>query len=119
MITIIFEVIPKPGHKDAYLEVAASMREAVETIDGFIEVERFQSLTNPDKLLSLSTFRDEAAVEEWRNLAVHRRAQSKGRNIYFENYRLRVVSVLRDYGKHDRAQAPADSRSVHENEDAS
>lgn len=113
MIAIIFEVIPAEGKKDAYLDVAATMRPLVEQVEGFISVERFQSITNPDKLLSLSFFEDEAAVERWRALEKHRAAQTAGRAGLFEDYRLRVAHVLRDYGKHDRAEAPADSRDRH------
>ena len=114
MIAVIFEVEPAEGMTEAYLAMAAEMRPLVEQIDGFISVERFQSLTNPGKLLSLSFFRDEAALDEWRALTQHRRAQSAGRNRMFSDYRLRVVSVMRDYGKYDRAQAPADSRAIHD-----
>lgn len=114
MIAIIFEVIPAEGRKDQYLDIAAEMRPLVHEIDGFLSVERFQSLTDPDKLLSLSFFRDEAAVEQWRQLTAHRRAQSKGRAGLFADYRLRVAHVLRDYGLTDRAEAPSDSRAMHE-----
>ena len=109
MIAIIFEVEPAEGQQDAYLDVAAAMRPLIDQIDGFISVERFQSLTNPGKLLSLSFFRDEAAVDEWRKLTQHRSAQSKGRAGIFSDYRLKVAHVLRDYGMHDRDQAPTDS----------
>lgn len=113
MIAIIFEVIPAEGKQDAYLDIAATMRPLVEQVEGFISVERFQSLTNPGKLLSISFFEDEAAVDRWRALEKHRAAQSAGRNALFDDYRLRVAHVLRDYGKHDRAEAPADSRAHH------
>ncbi|WP_193170998.1 antibiotic biosynthesis monooxygenase family protein [Nisaea nitritireducens] len=113
MIAVIFEVEPHPDHKDGYLEIAASMRALVDQVDGFISVERFQSLTNEGKLLSLSYFRDEKAVEDWRNLVAHRQAQAQGRDKYFKDYRLRIASVLRDYGMNDREQAPADSKEVH------
>ncbi len=113
MIAIIFEVEPADGQKDAYLDIAAEMRPLVEQVDGFISVERFQSLTNPDKLLSLSLFRDEAAVENWRNLTEHRRAQAKGRAGVFRDYRLRVAQVIRDYSMTEREQAPQDSRARH------
>lgn len=113
MIAIIFEVEPAEGQKEPYLDMAAKMRSLVEEVEGFISVERFQSLTNPAKLLSLSFWEDEAAVERWRRLEGHRRAQKAGRERMFEDYRLRVVSVIRDYGKHDRLQAPDDSRVVH------
>ena len=113
MIAVIFEVRPKPGHKQAYLDIAAKMRPMVEQIDGFISVERFQSLTDEGKLLSISFFRDEAALDEWRTLTAHRAAQKAGRDIHFADYRLRIAGVIRDYGKYDRDQAPADSRTVH------
>lgn len=114
MIAVIFEVEPAEGRQADYLDVAAAMRPLIEQIDGFISVERFQSLTNPGKLLSLSYFRDEAAVEEWRRLSAHRAAQSKGRGGIFSDYRLRVAHVIRDYGMFDRDQAPGDSLAVHD-----
>jgi heme-degrading monooxygenase HmoA len=113
MIAIIFEVMPAEGQKDAYLDIAATMRPMVEQVEGFISVERFQSLTNPDKLLSISFFEDEDAVLRWRKLAAHRNAQSKGRNGVFSDYRLRVAHVLRDYGMFERDQAPEDSVKAH------
>lgn len=112
MIAVIFEVIPHADKKQAYLDMAAEMRPLVEQIDGFVSVERFQSLTDPDKLLSVSFFRDEAALEDWRRLTGHRKAQKAGRTSYFKDYRLRVARVLRDYGMHERDEAPADSRDV-------
>ena len=113
MIAIIFEVEPAEGRTDQYLDIAAAMRPLVEQVDGFISVERFRSITNPDKLLSLSFFRDEAAVQDWRRLEQHRRAQEAGRGGVFAGYRLRVAQVLRDYGMEDRAEAPADSLAAH------
>ena len=113
MIAIIFEVEPVAEHRDAYLDIAAKLKPELEKIDGFISVERFQSITNPGKMLSLSFFRDETAVQAWRNLESHRRAQEAGRGGIFANYRLRVASVLRDYGMNERAQAPGDSVAVH------
>ena len=113
MIAIIFEVLPAEGQKDAYLDIAAKMRPMVEQVEGFISVERFQSLTNPDKLLSISFFEDEDAVARWRQLAAHRSAQERGRDGVFSDYRLKVCHVLRDYGMTDRAQAPQDSRETH------
>ncbi|UDM52406.1 antibiotic biosynthesis monooxygenase [Cupriavidus sp. MP-37] len=114
MIAVIFEVEPAPGRQDTYLDIAAHLRPQLEAIDGFISVERFQSLTNPNKLLSLSFFRDEAAVIAWRNTLAHRQAQAAGRSGVFAGYRLRVAQVLRDYGLDAREQAPADSRAVHD-----
>lgn len=113
MIAVIFEVHPSPAFKQEYLDIAAQMRVLLEQVDGFISVERFQSLSDPSKLLSLSYFRDEEAVSAWRSLAAHRGAQSKGRDHIFEDYQLRVATVLRDYGLNDRAQAPSDSNAVH------
>jgi heme-degrading monooxygenase HmoA len=114
MIAVIFEVWPADGRKDSYLERATRLRDDLEQIDGFISVERFQSLTEPDKLLSLSFFRDEDAVVRWRNHARHRATQAAGRGGIFADYRLRVAAVLRDYGLNEREQAPADSRSAHQ-----
>jgi heme-degrading monooxygenase HmoA len=114
MIAVIFEVWPADGRKDDYLGLAASLRRDLERIDGFISVERFQSLTEPNKLLSLSFWRDEAAVRAWRANAAHRPAQQAGRAGIFADYRLRVASVVRDYGMNERAQAPEDSRAVHD-----
>ncbi len=114
MIAVIFEVEIAAGRKSDYLDIASSLRPLLEQVDGFISVERFQSLSNPNKLLSLSFYKDEKAVEDWRNLVKHREAQAKGRKGIFSNYRLKVVQVLRDYGMHDRAQAPGDSQSVHQ-----
>jgi len=114
MIAVIFEVEPAEGQQEAYLEQAAAMRPLVEEIEGFISVERFESLSTPGKLLSLSYFRDEAAVEEWRRLSDHRAAQAMGREEIFEDYSIKVTEVLRDYGKLDRAEAPEDSLDVHD-----
>ena len=113
MIAVIFEVRPAEGHTDAYLALAAKLREDLMQMDGFISVERFQSLTDPGKMLSLSFWRDEAAVAGWRNHERHRATQAAGRGGVFADYRLRVAAVLRDYGMEDREQAPADSRAHH------
>lgn len=113
MITVIFEVLPREGQKDAYLAMAAEMRPLVDAIDGFISVERFESLSTPGKLLSVSSFRDEAALDEWRRLTKHRSAQRAGRERMFAEYRIRVTSVMRDYTMEKRAEAPEDSRALH------
>jgi heme-degrading monooxygenase HmoA len=113
MIAVIFEVFPADGRKEEYLDIAAGLRPILQEIDGFISVERFQSLTDPKKILSLSFFRDEDAVRQWRNTMAHRSAQAKGRAGIFADYRLRIASVIRDYGMHERDEAPADSRAVH------
>jgi heme-degrading monooxygenase HmoA len=109
MIAVIFEVWPTPGRKDDYLAIAAELRPRLEQIDGFISVERFQSITEPGKMLSLSFFRDEEAVKAWRNTEEHRAAQKTGRGGVFANYRLRIAEVARDYGMRERAEAPKDS----------
>lgn len=114
MIAIIFEVIPAPGRRQEYLDLAAQLRPELERQDGFISVERFASLSNEGKLLSLSYWRDEEAVKNWRRVEAHRLAQARGRNGVFADYRLRVAGVLRDYGMSEREQAPADSRAAHE-----
>ena len=106
MIAVIFEVWPAQGRKDDYLAIAATLREDLVKIDGFISVERFQSITDPGKLLSLSFWRDEAAIIKWRQQEEHHRAQWQGRGGIFADYRLRVASVVRDYGMFDRAEAP-------------
>lgn len=113
MIAVIFEVSLRAGQEDAYLDMAAQMLALLDEVEGFVSVERFQSLAQPDKLLSLSFFRDEVAVAQWREMAAHRRAQKAGRMRMFADYRLRVVQVIRDYGKSDRNEAPGDSRALH------
>ncbi|HET6233831.1 MAG TPA: antibiotic biosynthesis monooxygenase [Acetobacteraceae bacterium] len=113
MIAVIFEVWPAPDRKQNYLDLAAALRPLLEQIDGFISIERFESLSEPGKILSLSFFRDEAAVQAWRNTMEHRAAQAQGRAGVFRDYRLRIAGVIRDYGMHQREQAPADSRARH------
>lgn len=113
MIAVIFEVQPHAELKHEYLEIAANLRPLLEQIDGFISIERFESLSTPDKILSLSFFRDETAVHAWRSLEQHRGAQAKGRTRIFEDYRLRIAGVIRDYGMFERDQAPTDSRKLH------
>ena len=112
MIAVIFEVWPANGRKQTYLDIAAELKPELEKIDGFLSIERFQSLTDDTKLLSLSFWRDEAAVQAWRNVEHHRQAQHAGRTGVFRDYRLRIASVVRDYGLNERAEAPADSRAV-------
>ena len=114
MIAVIFEVVPAPGRKQEYLDLAASLRPELEKMDGFISIERFESLTNPGKVLSLSIWRDDDAVKRWRELEGHRVAQAKGRGGIFADYRLRVAHIIRDYGMSEREQAPADSRAAHD-----
>ena len=113
MIAVIFEVRPHDNRRQEYLDLAASLRPLFEKIDGFVSVERFQSLTDPGKLLSLSFWRDEEAVAAWRRVEQHRRAQAKGRGEFFADYRLRIAAVIRDYGMFERDQAPGDSRQTH------
>ncbi|HEX2911664.1 MAG TPA: antibiotic biosynthesis monooxygenase [Chloroflexia bacterium] len=113
MIAVIFEVYPKAGNRQEYLDIAAALRPLLDTIEGFISIERFESLTQPGKILSLSFWKDEKAVQEWRQLAAHRKAQHRGREVVFEDYRLRVAGIIRDYGMFEREQAPADSREYH------
>jgi heme-degrading monooxygenase HmoA len=113
MIAVIFEVIPAEGRKQEYLDIALSLRPQLDLMDGFISIERFESLYRPGKFLSLSFWRDEEAVKQWRNTEEHRQAQEKGRHGIFEDYRLRIAGMIRDYGMDDRTQAPADSKARH------
>jgi len=113
MIAVIFELWPAEGQEAAYFDLAANLRTDLEKIDGFLSVERFQSLADPAKYLSLSFFRDEQSAAAWRNFPSHRASQTLGRTGVFADYRLRVASVLRDYGLHQRDQAPPDSRTAH------
>ena len=113
MIAVIFEVVPADDAARAtYLQFAARLRPLLDGIGGFVSLERFQSLTKPSRILSLSFWRDEEAIAEWRNVEAHRAAQARGRSGVFADYRLRIAAVVRDYGLNDRAQAPADSRSA-------
>jgi heme-degrading monooxygenase HmoA len=113
MHAVIFEVWPKEQGRKEYLDIAAALRPRLEQIDGFISIERFQSLTDPGKVLSLSFWRDDAAIAEWRRVEAHRLAQAKGRGQLFQDYRLRIAAVVRDYGMNERGEAPADSRQQH------
>jgi len=112
VIAVIFEVQPAEGKRDAYLSIAAELRPLLDGIDGFISIERFQSLVDPNRVLSLSFWRDEEAVKAWRNTEEHRQAQKAGRGGIFAGYRLRIAHVVRDYGLTEREEAPADSRAV-------
>lgn len=113
MIAVIFEVWPAEGRAADYLDIAAGLRPELEKVDGFISIERFESLATKGKYLSLSFWRDEDAVHAWRNGRAHRDAQEAGRGGVFADYRLRVASVIRDYGFTERDQAPPDSRDIH------
>lgn len=113
MIAVLFELRPQPDARQAYLDIAAGLRPLLEQVDGFVSIERFQSLADPDRVLSLSFWRDEAAVHQWRNLEAHRMAQEAGRNRLFADYRLTVAQVVRQYGLDDRREAPGDSVRHH------
>jgi heme-degrading monooxygenase HmoA len=114
MIAVIFESWPAPGKAQDYLNMGAALAAHLESLDGFISIERFQSVVDPGKLLALSFWRDEAAVENWRKKEIHRTVQANSRRTVFKDYRLRVAVVQRDYGMFDRSQAPADSRAAHD-----
>ena len=113
MIAVIFEGMARDSQKDAYLDAAARLRPLLADIDGYLSIERFQSLTTPGKILSLSFWRDQEAVRQWRNLEQHREVQRAGRSSIFQEYRIRVAEVVRDYGLNDREQAPPDSVAAH------
>jgi len=114
MIAVIFEVVPFLGERHKYLDLAGELRAELESMDGFISIERFESLTMRGKILSLSFWRDEEAVKGWRNREAHRNAQAAGRNGVFADYRLRIGHIVRDYGMFERDEAPHDSRKVHD-----
>lgn len=113
MLAVIFEVWPAEGKRDTYLTLATNMKRHLEGFDGFISVERFESLTEPGKLLSVSFWRDEEALDNWRKLEEHRAMQKKGRESLFKDYHLRIAGVMRDYTLTDRREAPADSVALH------
>jgi heme-degrading monooxygenase HmoA len=112
-VAVIFELTPAPGSTQEYLDLAAGLADEVSTFDGFISIERFESITTKGKFLSLQFWRDEEAVRKWRNLQKHREAQAKGRGGIFTKYRLRVAQVMRDYTQDERGEAPKDSRGFH------
>lgn len=114
MVAVIFEVIPANGQREKYLDIAANLKTELTKIEGFISIERFQSLTNPEKILSLSFWENEESIRQWRNLEMHRIAQAKGRAGIFADYRLRVANMQRDYGMNDREQVPSDSKNFHQ-----
>jgi heme-degrading monooxygenase HmoA len=109
MIVVIFESWPKAGKKETYLDFAGRLSPLVESFDGFISVERFESVSQPGKMAALSFWRDEDAVANWRTVVEHRRVQDGSRRSVFDDYRLRIAHVIRDYSKNDRSQAPVDS----------
>jgi heme-degrading monooxygenase HmoA len=113
MHAVIFEVWAKEEGRQEYLDIAAALRPRLEQMDGFISIERFESLSEKGKILSLSFWRDDAAIAEWRRVETHRMAQVKGRGELFRDYRLRIASVIRDYGMNERDEAPGDSRDRH------
>jgi len=113
MIAVIFEFTPAPGRKQEYLDLAAALKPELDRADGFVSIERFESITKPGHFVSLSFWRDEESLRAWRNLAAHREAQAKGRGGIFSGYRLRVAGVVRDYTRAERGQAPRDSVDYH------
>ena len=106
MFAVIFEVEPEKECAQKYFDLAAELRPELEKIDGFISVERFSSMYNENKYLSVSFWSDENALNQWREHLGHRDAQEKGINDIFRNYRIRVAEVIRDYGKDIRKEAP-------------
>lgn len=115
MIAVIFEAFPAEGKWDEYLNVAARLRPELEKIEGFISIERFQSIADPSKILALSFWKSEESIAAWRNLELHRNAQARGRAGIFRDYRIRVGNISRDYSMNNREQAPADSVKTHQN----
>jgi heme-degrading monooxygenase HmoA len=114
MIAVLFEAMPNEGKEQEYFDTAAALRPLLEKIEGFISIERFRSVNDPSKVLSLSFWRDEESIKQWRNMELHRSAQAKGRQDIFKDYRLRIARVERDYGLFEREQAPADSKMIND-----
>ena len=112
MYAVIFEVTPTVEGKEEYMKIATNLRGFLEGRDGFISIERFQSLVDERKILSLSFWSDETAIKTWRNLVEHRLAQKQGKDSLFKSYRIRVANVVRDYSNEQRAEAPADSNAA-------
>jgi heme-degrading monooxygenase HmoA len=106
MIAVIFEVQIQEGRQEEYLQIAAQLRERLVQVDGFISIERFSSLSEEGKLCSLSFWENETSIKKWREFELHRIAQTKGKTGIFADFRIRVAQVVRDYGMHDRQQAP-------------
>jgi heme-degrading monooxygenase HmoA len=113
MIAVIFEFTPADGRTQDYFDLVAQLKPELDKAEGFLSLERFESLTTPGKFVSLQFWKDEASVAKWRNVHLHRQAQAKGRAGIFREYRLRVAEVQRDYTRVDRAQAPKDSVALH------
>lgn len=114
MIAVIFEVFLKSEHKSEYLEIADRLRSKLADVKGFISIERFASLQDPNKVLSLSYWENEESLKEWRNILEHRDGQAQGRDHIFNDYRIRVGNIIRDYGMNEREQAPLDSQKIHD-----
>ena len=113
MIAVIFEFTPAPGRFPDYMELVGQLKPELDKAEGFISLERFESITTPGKFVSLQFWRDEECVQKWRNVQLHRQAQAKGRAGILQDYRLRIATVNRDYTKNDRTQAPKDSVALH------
>src|SRR5688500_8008896 len=113
MIAVIFEFTPAEGRFKDYMALVDTLREDLAKAEGFISLERFESITNRGKFVSLQFWRDDECVRKWRNLQKHREAQKQGRSSIFKSYRLRIASVIRDYEMDRRDQAPEDSLKVH------
>lgn len=113
MIAVIFEFTPAPGRFAEYMDLVGALKPELDKAEGFISLERFESITTPGKFVSLQFWRDEESVRRWRNLQLHREAQKKGRGGIFASYRLRIAGVLRDYAMDRRGEAPRDSVAVH------
>ncbi|MBF2708116.1 antibiotic biosynthesis monooxygenase family protein [Flavobacterium soyangense] len=114
MIAVIFEAIPHADQKNEYFNIASALKPSLEKIDGFISIERFQSFNDPEKVLSLSFWKNEQSIQQWRSLEMHRHAQSQGRESIFKDYHLRIANVSRDYGMFDRKEVPSDSKVAHD-----
>lgn len=113
MIAVIFESWPEAIHQNEYQDMVKQLRVELQKIKGFISIEKYESATHPGKILSLSFFEDEESIAEWRNVTLHRQAQSQGRALFYRDYRIRIAHVMRDYSLAERSQAPVDSVQYH------
>ena len=113
MIAVIFEFTPAEGRFPEYMDLVGELKSDLARAEGFISLERFESITSKGKFVSLQFWRDEESVRKWRNVQKHRAAQAKGRAGIFASYRLRIAEVVRDYTMDERGEAPDDSRSFH------
>ena len=117
-VVVLFEVTPTAEGKVRYLELAAQLKLLLSDAKGFIHSERFSSLNEEGKLLSLNVWENEESVKKWRNELHHRMSQSEGRERLFENYRITVAYVIREYDDYNRREAQEEYNEYFHNKQA-